>query len=556
MKQAIQEERKFTACLYLRLSKEDKDKIESNSISSQREQIQGYLMDKTDIMVYSELVDDGYSGSSFDRPQLQEMLELAQNGTINCVIFRDLSRFGRNFIDVGRYLDHLFPQWGVRVISLTEQYDSLNKRTNADNIMLPFFNLINDAYCRDISIKVRSNLDTQRKKGQFIASFPVYGYLRSPEDKHKLIPDPFASSVIVDIFNWKMEGMSNQGVAKHLNELGILSPMEYKKHMGVSFSTSFQKNEKALWSAVAVGRILKNEVYIGTLVQGKRTTPNHKVKKEVIKPEEEWVKIPNTHEPLVSVDVFRIVNGLLGTDSRVAPNKKEVYPFSGLLFCADCKEQLVRNSCSKSNGKSYPFYMCGTNRTKKECTSHRIYDHELEQGFITALQQHIKNLVNLQEILSFIDLLPLKSAQSGKYNLEMKQFEEEVTRCEKLKTVLFEQYSNGVIEKTEYTRLFQLYEQKESTSRKSILRVQEELDNLQSNSSNETKWIEDFKKFQNVTTINRKMIVTLVDKITVYEDKRIEIAFKYHSNYLVALSFVESIATEHTLPNNLELEVS
>lgn len=551
MEQAIQVERKFKACLYLRLSKEDTDKAESNSITNQRELLRHYVADKSEIEVYAEMIDDGYSGASFDRPKVQEMIELAKNGTINCVIFKDLSRFGRNFIDVGKYIDQLFPQWGVRVISINEHYDSLQKRTSSENILLPFFNLINDAYCGDTSLKVRSNLDMKRRNGEFISSFPVYGYLKSPEDKHKLIPDPYAVTIVQDIFNWKMEGMSNQGIAKQMNELGILSPMEYKRYLGLAYHSTFQKNPKALWSAVAVGRILKNEIYVGNLVQGKRTTPNHKVKKVEVKPEDEWVKVENTHEPLVALDVFQTVNSLLRTDTRVAPNKKEVYPFSGLLFCADCGEQLVRNSCSKSNGKSYPVYMCGTNRSRKGCTSHRIYDKELESGFLKALQHHIKILVNLQEVLSYVELLPHKTTQTSKFCAEMEQLENEVERCNKFKTALFEQSSNGLIDKNEYNRLFELYEQKEATAKKSILRVQEEIDKLIANTSEETKWIEEFKDFQNVSTLNRKMLVTLVEKIIVYEDKRLEIIFKYHSDYLRALAYVEAMATEQ--PPELEV---
>lgn len=196
----------YRAAIYVRLSKEDGDKEESDSIVNQKELIRNYLADKSDIQICAERVDDGYSGANFDRPHFKKMISEIEDGKIDCVIVKDLSRFGRNFVEAGRYIDQIFPALGVRFIAVNDNFDSINGRTSSDKILIPFKNLINDAYCRDISIKVRSQLEIKRKKGDFIGSFAVYGYLKDPADRHKLVVDDFAAEIVRDIFRWKLEG--------------------------------------------------------------------------------------------------------------------------------------------------------------------------------------------------------------------------------------------------------------------------------------------------------------------------------------------------------------
>ncbi|MFR9542850.1 MAG: recombinase family protein [Rikenellaceae bacterium] len=538
---------KYRASIYLRLSKEDGDKVESNSIKNQRDLIYHFLADKTDIEVVSERIDDGYSGANFDRPAVQKMIEDTQNGVINCIIVKDLSRFGRNFVEVGKYIDRMFPSLGVRVISINENFDSANGRTSNDNILLPFLNLVNDAFCRDISIKVRSQLEIKRKKGDFIGSFAVYGYLKDPTDRHKLVVDDYAADVIRDIFKWKIEGKSQQGIADRLNDLTVLSPMEYKKFCGMDYRSGFQLNPKALWSAVAVGRILKNEFYVGTLVQGKRTTPNHKVKKTIVKPSDEWVRIKNNHEPIVTNEDFNIVGGLLAVDTRIAPQQKAVYTFSGLLYCADCGEQLVRSSVCKG-GKTYFYYMCGKNRREKKCTSHRIADTALSNGVLIALKHHVSSIVEMERLLEYIDTLPYKTAGAKKFDKQILIKEAEVKRYEHLKTALFENMSDGIIDKNEYLRLKAVYEGKQKEAGNAILSLQSEIEKLIQNRTAETLWIQRFKTYQNIDSIDRKIAVNLIDKITVFDDKRIEIAFKYQYNYNLALSLIQNVGNHLNAP--------
>ena len=256
----------YHAAIYVRLSKEDGDvatagKRESNSISNQKDLIKNFLKDKKDIVVVSERVDDGYSGSNFERPAFQMMLEDIKKGIVDCVVVKDLSRFGREYIDAGKYIERLFPALGVRFIAVNDQYDSLEGKSQADEIVIPFKNLINDAYCRDISIKIRSHLEVKRKNGEYIGAFTPYGYQKDSDNKNKLVIDVYAAGIVKEIYRMKLSGMSQTAIANALNKQGVLSPMEYKHSLGIRIQDNFKTHEQAEWSAMSVKRILENEVY-------------------------------------------------------------------------------------------------------------------------------------------------------------------------------------------------------------------------------------------------------------------------------------------------------
>ena len=530
----------YHAAIYVRLSKEDGDKEESDSILNQKELIRAYLEDKPDIEICGEWADDGYSGADFERPNFQRMIREIEAGRIDCVVVKDLSRFGRNFVEAGRYIDQIFPALGVRFIAVNDGFDSVNGRTSSDRILIPFKNLINDAYCRDISVKVRSQLETKRKKGDFIGSFAVYGYVKDPADRHRLVVDEYAAGVVKEIFRWKLEGASQQRIADRLNDRGELSPMEYKRFCGMRYQSGFQVNAKARWTAVAVGRILRNELYFGTMVQGKRTTPNHKVKKTLLKLREEWVRVEDSHEPIIDREDFLAVERLMLQDTRVAPKEEKVYLLSGLVFCADCGFCMVRNSVCR-NGKTYVYYMCGNNRTNGKCSSHRVSGGQLEQSVFLALRQHIDQTADMDRILAYIETLPYHQAEVEKADRQLVKKQEEAEKYSRLKTSLYESLMDGLVDKGEYLELKSLYDGKLQEAQAAIARLREEMESLIRNRIGGTCWIEQFQKHRNLTELTRHAAVTLIDRIEVCEDCRIQIKFKYQDSYERALSLIESM---------------
>ena len=268
--------------VYLRLSAEDGDKVESNSISNQRTLIHGYLKDHKEFSIVKEFIDDGYSGTNFERPGFQNMMQMLENGGADCVIVKDLSRLGRDFSGVLRYVERIFPQLGIRFIAINDGYD--NAETKEQLLAVRMKSLVNDIYPADTSRSVRANLLAKMRNGECVSPFTVYGYIKSPENKNLLIPDPYAGEIVKDIFRWALEGYNRSDIADKLESLGVLTPLEYKKSTGSKFNTGFQKKAKCVWSSVMVKRILTNIIYTGTLAQGKRTTPNHKVKTIIHKP--------------------------------------------------------------------------------------------------------------------------------------------------------------------------------------------------------------------------------------------------------------------------------
>jgi hypothetical protein len=343
-----------------------------------------------------------------------------------------------------------------------------------------------------------------------------------------------------DIFKWKIEGMSQQGIADRLNDTGVLSPMEYKRSIGLNFKTSFKLNAKAVWSAVAVGRILKNEVYIGVLAQGKQSTPNHKVKKNVTKPKEDWVRAYDTHAPIVSKEEFELANSLMLRDMRIAPNGETVYLFSGVLRCADCNMNMIRKTVP-SGDKKYFYYVC-KNSKQKSCKSHSVSEKLLEESVTAALQAHIGVILDIERVLTFINTLPIKQEEVQRIDRQLLKLQEEIGHYRELKISLYESLKDGVIDEAEYAELKASYSKKCDEAENAALRLSGEIEKILANKGEKNFWIEHFKKYRNFTALTRKIVVSLLDGIMVYEDNRIEIIPKYRDKYESALNFIESVS--------------
>ena len=518
----------WKAALYARLSREDGDKLESDSIVSQRDLIKEYLQDKPDIRLVSERVDDGYSGVTFGRPALNAMLEDARTGVINCIVVKDLSRFGRNYIEVGRYLRTLFPILGVRFIAVNDGYDSAQEQSLSNDYMIPFKNILNDAYCADISQKIRSQFEIKRKNGDYVGALVPFGYIKSPENKNKLIIDEIAAEVVRDIFKWKLAGMSQQKIADKLNSLGVLSPLEYKKSIGLGCSAAFKINAKAKWSANSIKRILCDEVYIGVLTQGKVTTPNYKVKRVIDRPRSEWARVENAHEAIISRKEFELVADLLLRDTY----QTERYPFSGMLFCFQCKQSLIRK-VSTVGGKKYINHAClkkHANDKRAGCPGVRIKESELFRIVTAILKTYIKRIFDAEKYLELIKNAPPqeKEADARKLQNRIKARKNEIAKLERRKVRLYEDYSDNKVNAEEYALFKENYHLKIEETEAALVNLQKELAGLSLKESEDSaadlvKYIEEYSNFDE---LSRETIVRLIDKVIVYEGGRLEIIFR------------------------------
>ena len=533
----------YHAAIYVRLSKEDGDvagasKAESNSISNQKELIRDFLKDKEDIVVVSERVDDGYSGSSFERPGFQQMLEDIRRGAVDCVIVKDLSRFGREYIDTGRYIERLFPALGVRFIAVNDHYDSLRGDGQGDEILVPFKNLINDAYCRDISVKIRSHLEVKRRNGEFIGAFAPYGYQKDGEDRHRLVVDAYAAGVVRDIFRMKLHGMSQDAIAGKLNSDGILSPMEYKNSRGINFRTAFRVKAASGWSPVAVRRILENEVYIGNLVQGRQSTPNHKVKKSIRKDKGDWVRVEKNHEPVVSERDFAVVQKLLGMDTRTAPDKEGVYLLSGIAVCGDCGAPMVRK-VSSVNGKRYCYYICSGHKAGGSCGSHRIPVQALEDAVFVLLKRHIGCILDLERVLEYAGTVPFRDLDVRKLEERREKLLGEAERCRELRMMLYEDMKDGVITKEDYVELHAAYEARGKEAQEAAGKAEREIRAVLEGDEDKYRWISYFKEYRDIGELTRNVVVALISEVRVYDRENIEVVFDFADQYRQALEYVE-----------------
>lgn len=535
---------------YLRLSKEDDDiakseTLQSNSIENQKEYIEDYLQSKPEIRVVDFYIDDGYSGVNFDRPDFQRMLQDIKDKKINCVIVKDLSRLGRNYIEVGKYIERLFPFLGVRFIAINDNFDSADDAALSNNIIVPFKNLINDAYCRDISIKIRSHLEVKRKRGEFIGAFPVYGYMRG-EDKNKLIVDPCAAEIVKEIFAMKMEGMSQQAIADELNRLGVLSPAEYKKEQGSGYKTVFQTHSRAKWTAVAVLRVLTNEVYMGTLIQGKESTPNYKVRVREKKPKEEWIRVENAHEAIISRTDFELISDILQKDTRVSTGKSAVSVYSGYLVCADCGCSMVRKKvCSGS--LEYVYYVCSGNKKDKDiCSSHRISENTLNMAITKTLQLHLKQLGDLQESIRYIRETSGNSDKIKKLVLQSEKRKEDIEKYNRLKLECYEDYKKELITQDEYMLFKKELDNRIEEIQRAITELGKKKRMLLDGGYEKESLLEKFLTSKEIE-LKRSILVRFISRIYVYEDHRIEIIFRYQDEIRQLLGIVEEIKQEVAL---------
>lgn len=545
---------RYDTALYLRLSKEDGDvaigsKNESNSIANQKGLIMDYLQSRPEFRVVSIREDDGYSGTDFNRPAFQTMMEDVKKGVINCIIVKDLSRFGRNYIEVGRYLEKLFPMLGIRFVAVNDNYDSLEADT-AHDIVIPFKNLINDSYCRDLSIKIRSHLAIKRKNGAFIGAFACYGYLKDENNRNQLVVDTYAGQVVQDIFRMKINGMSQYRIADALNEQGVLSPMEYKKYLGSHFESSFKINPKARWTANAVTRILTNEIYTGALVQGKQTTPNHKVKVRQEVNEAEWIRVENAHEGLIDPVLFEIVQNLMSRDTRTAPKKPQVFPLSGLVYCGDCGHPMVRKTSRYTKKQAvdstqmYGYFLCSEKCSGGNCSWHRISEDALMEAVLSAVNLHIQKVLDMQEALKQIENAPSRQLMIQKYAERLSMKEEERKKAERLKIGIYEDLKDGLLDKEEYQKLKSEFDNRIAEADTATKELRKQITELEESHSAIAPWMNYFQQFGRLQHLTRWAAAIIINKILIYENNRIKITFNFEAD-LNRIQEIVSAAEEH-----------
>lgn len=525
----------FDTALYLRLSRDDTDidgssKTESNSISSQRDMLRAYVQSHEELQIFDIYIDDGISGATFERPEFKRMMQDVEAGKVNCILVKDLSRFGRDYIEAGRFIQKTFPALNVRFIAITDGYDSASADKTESSLVLPVKNFVNDSYCRDISMKVKSHQQVKRLEGKCISAFTVYGYQKSPDDKNMLIVDEYAADVVKRIFAWKIAGMSLSMIAEKLNASGILSPMEYKKSIGMKYYTGFESSGTAKWAAMSVKRILTNRVYLGHLEQGKQEKFNYKVKKRIDKPKEEWICVENTHEAIIDEHQFEAVQDLLKYDGRASASSDTANLFSGILVCADCKAPMIKR-VNTYKGNKKVFYICQTKNKSQGCSRHSIEEEQLKRIVLSEIKTFLNLMCSYGDVVEYMDEINVNYEQVVEYDSQIANLRAEYNKYYGLKSSLLGDLKDGLIDKNEFDEFHSLYERKCCDLEKAIEGQKKLVKNMFQNGVAAKAQIDKFKESADITELNRELLVSMISKIYIYEDKRLEIEFRFANEF-------------------------
>lgn len=468
---------------------------------------------------------------------IQKLLKDMKQEKINCILVKDLSRLGRNYIEVGNYIEQIFPLFNIRFISINDNIDSFINPASTNTILVPFKNLLNDEYCRDTSIKIKSSLNSKKKKGEFVGAFSAYGYIKDPQDKHKLIIDKQAAEIVKQIFKWHAyEGIGKVGICKKLNELGILNPTGHKK---IELKQNYNNSQSSdyTWSPSTIGKILKNEIYIGNTIQGKRKVKSYKIHKLENVPEEEWIRVENTHEPIIEKELFQKSQEINKKD--IKPCKKgKISKWAGILKCGDCKRAMNKKTSTNKYNKKYEYYICSTYRKKSEklCTSHKIQIQELEKNVLKELNNKC-----IQKIIKIIEKINNKKIQEENENTikqTIKTKNKQLEKLLKIKLELYEDLKENIITKEEYINYKERYEKNIEKNKNTIKKLETEL--RKQKDPIEKEWITEFKKNKKLKEVPREIITELIECIYIYENKKIQIKWKSR-RYLIRISPVSTL---------------
>ncbi len=510
----------WQAAAYCRLSREDGDKPESDSIVNQQRCIEDFCRAHTEFTIIDVYPDDGATGTNFDREQFKRMIADIEAGRINCVIVKDLSRFGRDYIDMGFYLERYFPRKDVRFIALGDGVDSLN---GPYDMLLPLKNVFNTQYARDISGKVRSAFKAKQKRGEFCGAFACYGYLKNPENKNHLIVDPVAAEVVRRIFRMTADGIGQVKVAKALNDDGIPCPSDYKRMMGMRYENARRLQKTCYWTYSTVHKILRNETYLGNMVSNRsvRATMHGKAKAA---DRSEWIVVRGTHEPIVPQELWDSVQIVIASHARSVDFEGNIGLFAGFLRCGDCGRALT-----KTTWRGVTTYSCGSYHRYgfSACTSHYTREADLKRVVLDDLNQIIAQVENLKEL---VERNGKKAACEEGSEGGKKRLEAAIERVRRWKQGAYEDYRDKLLSREEFLRYKQDYDAQEEKLTEQLARLKEQ---KAPEELLRRPWADELMRMGKLTELDRATLSQTVDVIRVFEGRHIEITYRFSAELSV-----------------------
>ena len=512
----------FDVGAYIRLSDEDGDKRESDSITTQRQLLKEYVETHPDLRLCECYVDDGYSGTNFNRPAFRRMMADIHAGKITCVIVKDLSRFGRDYIDTGRYLERIFPNMGIRFIAINDGIDSFKR---SYDMLLPIKNIFNEQYARDISQKIQASIGAKQRSGQFIGAFACYGYKKSPINKNQLIIDPCAADVVRRIFHLFLQGYGKQEIAKLLNREGVLSPTEYKKSNGENYQNKNRLPTTTYWSYTTINHILHHEGYIGNMVQ--RTKHQTMRGKQTAVPREEWIVVQATHDAIIDQATWEQTQMLLQQKTGKMQVASSANVFAGFVKCGDCGRAMMKHTWRLANGTKAVTLNCGTYRRNGAhyCSAHTIPLGVLE----TIILQDVRTILcHTDHIQVLVDRQRERTERSEPLaQQDIVRLTDALSRIRRLKKSVYEDYKDGLLEKDEFLSYRQEYAAQEALYSKQYEALKRRANARAEAMTAPNPWIRQLLEQREIQALDRAMIVEMIKEIQIFEHHRIVIRYRF-----------------------------
>lgn len=541
----MKKQQHYKAALYCRLSVDDRNFGGSVSIETQKILLEQYCKDHK-ITDYKFYCDDGCSGTNFDRPSFKKMLSDIDEGKINLVIVKDLSRFGRNYVEAGMYVQR-FTDSNIRFIAADDNYDSL---VNSDDLLFPIKNVVNEMYARDVSKKTKAAKKAKARDGQFIGSKAPFGYKIDPNDRHHLIVDEPAAQVVKRIFRLASEGVGYNKMAKIFREEKVLTPIAYFNLNNPDYFKSDYWRKEFDWHVTSIRAILNNEVYLGKLVYGKQRNKSMKSKEKVRNPKEDWIVVENCHEPIITQELWDTVHKILNAKHRPA-KAGEVQMFAGLLYCSDCGHCLTYSQKQRKDGSYHGAYSCWMYKThgKEYCASHYITFDTIYELVLIDIQRNLfqyrKNTDKFKSILSR-KYQSDSQKQAEQITLE---YEQKQKRCEELDKIISRLYEDNVLGRIgdeRYESMSQSYELEQVEIKKALPILKSKIDELKRQSDCADNFINVIKKYTIIDKLDAAILNELIDKIVVHHKEQAEDGRTFQQ-IEIYYRFVGKLGTENEL---------
>lgn len=541
----MKKQQHYKAALYCRLSVDDGNFGGSVSIETQKILLEQYCKDHK-ITDYKFYCDDGCSGTNFDRPSFKKMLSDIDEGKINLVIVKDLSRFGRNYVEAGMYVQR-FTDSNIRFIAADDNYDSL---VNSDDLLFPIKNVVNEMYARDVSKKTKAAKKAKARDGQFIGSKAPFGYKIDPNDRHHLIVDEPAAQVVKRIFRLASEGVGYNKMAKIFREEKVLTPIAYFNLNNPDYFKLDYWRKEFDWHVTSIRAILNNEVYLGKLVYGKQRNKSMKSKEKVRNPKEDWIVVENCHEPIITQELWDTVHKILNAKHRPA-KAGEVQMFAGLLYCSDCGHCLTYSQKQRKDGSYHGAYSCWMYKThgKEYCASHYITFDTIYELVLIDIQRNLfqyrKNTDKFKSILSR-KYQSDSQKQAEQITLE---YEQKQKRCEELDKIISRLYEDNVLGRIgdeRYESMSQSYELEQVEIKKALPILKSKIDELKRQSDCADNFINVIKKYTIIDKLDAAILNELIDKIVVHHKEQAEDGRTFQQ-IEIYYRFVGKLGTENEL---------